>query len=153
MVEVEVELQGKSKVPSNSMVLPNRESVNDEAFDTSRLLEEVLERNNMLLALKRVITNKGSHGVDGMKIDELREHIKKHWDTIKFKLLEKRYNPSPVRRVEIPKPDGGVRLLGIPTVQDRLIQQAIAQVLSRIYEPSFSDNSLVFVLVEGRKIL
>ena len=72
MVEVEVELQGKPKVPSNSMVLPNRESVNDETFDTSRLLEEVLERNNMLLALKRVISNKGSHGVDGMKIDELR---------------------------------------------------------------------------------
>ncbi|MGG7175918.1 group II intron reverse transcriptase/maturase, partial [Clostridium neonatale] len=77
VMEVEVELQGKSKAPSNSMVLPNRESVNNGAFDTSRLLEEVLERNNMLLALKRVISNKGSHGVDGMKIDELREHIKK----------------------------------------------------------------------------
>lgn len=144
MMEVEVELQGKSKVPSNSMVLPNRESVNDGTFDTSRLLEEVLERNNMLLALKRVISNKGSHGVDGMKTDELREHIKKHWHTIKTKLLETKYNPSPVRRVEIPKADGGVRLLGIPTVQDRLIQQAIAQILSRIYEPSFSDNSFGF---------
>ena len=150
-MEVEVELQGKSKVPSNSMVLPNRESVNDEAFDTSRLLEEVLERNNMLLALKRVISNKGSHGVDGMKIDELREHIKKHWDTIKAKLLEIKYNPSPVRRVEIPKPDGGVRLLGIPTVQDRLIQQAIAQVLSRIYEPLFSENSFGFRPRRGAK--
>ena len=83
-MEVEVELQGKSKVPSNFMVLPNRERVNDGAFDTSRLLEEVLERNNMLLALKRVISNKDSHGVDGMKIDELREHIKKHWNTIKL---------------------------------------------------------------------
>ena len=151
VMEVEVELQGKSKVPSNSMVLPNRESVNGEAFDTSRLLEEVLERNNMLLALKRVISNKGSHGVDGMKIDELREHIKKHWDTIKAKLLEIKYNPSPVRRVEIPKPDGGVRQLGIPTVQDRLIQQAIAQVLSRIYEPSFSDNSFGFRPRRGAK--
>ncbi|MDG5857249.1 group II intron reverse transcriptase/maturase, partial [Clostridium beijerinckii] len=88
VMEVEVELQGKSKVRSNSMVLPNRESVNDGTFDTSRLLEEVLERNNMLLALKRVISNKGSHGVDGMKTDELREHIKKHWETIKAKLLE-----------------------------------------------------------------
>ena len=85
MVEVEVQLQGKSKVPSNSMVLPNRESINDEAFDTSRLLEKVLERNNMLLALKRVISNKGSHGVNGMKIDELREHIQKHWHTIRAK--------------------------------------------------------------------
>ena len=151
VMEVEVELQGKSKVPSNSMVLPNRESVNDEAFDTSRLLEEVLERNNMLLALKRVISNKGSHGVDGMKIDELREHIKKHWHTIKVKLLEMKYNPSPVRRIEIPKPDGGVRLLGIPTVQDRLIQQAIAQVLSKIYESSFSNNSFGFRPRRGAK--
>lgn len=151
LVEVEVELQGKSKVPSNSMVLPNRESVNDEAFDTNRLLEKVLERNNMLLALKRVISNKGSHGVDGMKIDELREHIQKHWHKIRAKLLEAKYNPSPVRRVEIPKPDGGVILLGIPTVQDRLIQQAIAQVLSKIYEPSFSDNSFRFRPRRGAK--
>ena len=151
VVEVEVELQGKSKVQSNFMVLPNRESVNDETFDTSMLLEEVLERNNMLLALKRVISNKGSHGVDGMKIDELREHIKKHWDTIKAKILESKYNPSPVRRVEIPKVDGGVRLLGIPTVQDRLIQQAITQVLSRIYEPLFSNNSFGFRPRRGAK--
>lgn len=151
VVEVEVELQGKSKVPSNSRVLPNRESVNDETFDASRLLEEVIERNNMLLALKRVISNKGSHGIDGMKIDELREHIQKHWHTIKTKLLEGKYNPSPVRRVEIPKPDGGVRLLGIPTVQDRLIQQAIAQVLSKIYEPSFSNNSFGFRPRRGAK--
>lgn len=151
VVEVEVELQGKSKVQSNFMVLPNRESVNDETFDTSMLLEEVFERNNMLLALKRVISNKGSHGVDGMKIDELREHIKKHWDTIKAKILESKYNPSPVRRVEIPKVDGGVRLLGIPTVQDRLIQQAIAQVLSRIYEPLFSNNSFGFRPRRGAK--
>ena len=151
VVEVEVELQGKSKVQSNFMVLPNRESVNDETFDTSMLLEEVLERNNMLLALKRVISNKGSHGVDGMKIDELREHIKKHWDTIKAKILESKYNPSPVRRVEIPKVDGGVRLLGIPTVQDRLIQQAIAKVLSRIYEPLFSNNSFGFRPRRGAK--
>lgn len=150
-MEVEVELQGKSKVPSNSMVLPNRESVNDGAFDTSRLLEEVLERNNMLLALKRVISNKGSHGVDGMKTDELREHIKRHWETIKAKLLENRYNPSPVRRKEISKPDGGIRLLGIPTVQDRLIQQAIAQVLSKIYEPLFSENSFGFRPRRGAK--
>ena len=151
VVEVEVELQGKSKVQSNFMVLPNRESVNDETFDTSMLLEEVLERNNMLLALKRVISNKGSHGVDGMKIDELREHIKKHWDTIKAKILESKYNPLPVRRVEIPKVDGGVRLLGIPTVQDRLIQQAIAQILSRIYEPLFSNNSFGFRPRRGAK--
>lgn len=86
-----------------------------------------------------------------MKIDELREHIKKHWNTIKAKILESKYNPSPVRRVEIPKIDGGVRLLGIPTVQDRLIQQAIAQVLSRIYEQLFSNNSFGFRSRRGAK--
>ena len=133
-MEVEVELQGMSKVPSNFMVLPNSESVNDEAFDNSRLLEKVLERNNMLLALKRVISNKGIHGVDGMKTDELREYIKKHRETIKTKLLENKYNPSPVRRKEISKLDGGVRFLGIPTAQDRLIQQALAQLLSKILD-------------------
>lgn len=92
-VEVEVELQGKQKMPSNSMTLLNSESVNGETFDTSNLLEVVLERNNMILALQRVIRNKGSHGVDGMKTDELREHIKKHWEKIKPKLLEGKYNP------------------------------------------------------------
>ena len=143
-VEVEVELQGKQKMHSNSMALQKGERVNDETFDTSNLLEMVLERNNMLLAMNRVIGNKGSHGVDEMKTDELREHIKKHWETIKPKLLEGKYNPSPVRRVEIPKPDGGIRLLGIPTVQDRMIQQAIAQVLNKIYEPIFSDSSYGF---------
>lgn len=143
-VEVEVELQGKQKMLSNSMALQKGERVNDESFDTSNLLEMVLERENMLLATNRVIRNKGSHGVDGMKIDELREHIIRHWKTIKPKLLEGKYNPSPVRRVEIPKPDGGIRMLGIPTVQDRMIQQAIAQVLNRIYEPIFSDSSYGF---------
>ena len=143
-VEVEVELRGKQKMHSNSMALQKGERVNDETFDTSNLLEMVLERNNMLLAMNRVIGNKGSHGVDEMKTDELREHIKKHWETIKPKLLEGKYNPSPVRRVEIPKPDGGIRLLGIPTVQDRMIQQAIAQVLNKIYEPIFSDSSYGF---------
>jgi len=108
------------------------------------ILEEVLERNNMLQALQRVLRNKGSHGVDRMRTDELREHIKEHWASIKTKLLEGKYNPLPVRRVQIPKPDGGIRLLGIPTVQDRMIQQAIAQVLNKIYEPTFSESSYGF---------
>src|SRR3712207_4764799 len=85
----------------------------------------------MLKAMKRVVANKGSHGIDGMKTDEFREFIIKNWITIKQKLLEGRYKPSPVRRVEIPKPDGGTRLLEIPTVLDRLIQQAIAQELNK----------------------
>lgn len=150
-VEVEMEVRDKQKVQSKIVDLLNRESVNDELFDTSRLLEDVLERNNMLEAMYRVIRNKGSHGIDGMKTDELREHVKKTWVTVKAKLLEGKYNPSPVRRVEIPKPDGGVRLLGIPTVQDRMIQQAIAQVLSKLYEPTFSESSFGFRPNRGAK--
>ena len=146
-----MEVQDKQKMQSKSVDLLNRESVNDELFDTSRLLEDVLERDNMLEAMYRVIRNKGSHGVDDMKTDELREHVKKTWLTVKSKLLEGKYNPSPVRRVEIPKPDGGVRLLGIPTVQDRMIQQAIAQTLSKIYEPTFSESSFGFRPERGAK--
>ena len=150
-VEIEMEVRDKQKVQSKIVDLLNRESVNDELFDTSRLLEDVLERNNMLEAMYRVIRNKGSYGIDGMKTDELREHVKKTWATVKTKLLEGKYNPSPVRRVEIPKPDGGVRSLGIPTVQDRMIQQAIAQVLSKLYEPTFSESSFGFRPNRGAK--
>ena len=150
-VEVEMEVRDKQRVQSKIVDLLNRESVNDELFDTSRLLEDVLERNNMLEAMYRVIRNKGSYGIDGMKTDELREHVKKTWATVKTKLLEGKYNPSPVRRVEIPKPDGGVRSLGIPTVQDRMIQQAIAQVLSKLYEPTFSESSFGFRPNRGAK--
>ena len=150
-VEVEIEVRDKQKVQSKTVDLLNRESVNDELFDTSRLLEDVLERNNMSEAMYRVIRNKGSYGIDGMKTDELREHVKKTWATVKTKLLEGKYNPSPVRRVEIPKPDGGVRSLGIPTVQDRMIQQAIAQVLSKLYEPTFSESSFGFRPNRGAK--
>ena len=146
-----MEVRDKQKVQSKIVDLLNRESVNDELFDTSRLLEDVLERNNMLEAMYRVIRNKGSYGIDGMKTDELREHVKKNWATVKTKLLEGKYNPSPVRRVEIPKPDGGVRLLGIPTVQDRMIQQAIAQILSKLYEPTFSESSFGFRPNRGAK--
>ena len=150
-VEVEMEVRDKQKMQSTTVDLLNRESVNDELFDTSRLLEDVLERDNMLKAMYRVIRNKGSHGIDGMKTDELREHVKRTWTTVKSKLLEGKYNPSPVRRIEIPKPDGGIRLLGIPTVQDRMIQQAIAQVLSEIYEPTFSESSFGFRPNRGAK--
>jgi len=98
----------------------------------------------MLLALQRVEKNKGSHGVDMMPVQNLRQHIVENWISIKEAILKGTYEPMPVRRVEIPKPDGGVRLLGIPTVTDRLIQQAIAQVLSRIYDPMFSEHSYGF---------
>ena len=108
------------------------------------LMNQILSRENMLQALKRVEKNKGSHGVDMMPVQTLRQHILENWSSIKEHILNGVYEPQPVRRIEIPKPDGGVRLLGIPTVTDRLIQQAIAQVLSRLYDPSFSDHSYGF---------
>lgn len=114
LVEGEVELQDKRGAQSNNLELTKGERENNVIDDTDNLLEMVLERENMLKAMKRVIANKGSHGIDGMKTDEFREFIIKNWITIKQKLLEGRYKPSPVRRVEIPKPDGGIRLLGIP---------------------------------------
>ena len=108
------------------------------------LMERILSRENLLSALKRVERNKGSHGVDEMPVQNLRKHILEHWESMKMELLEGTYEPQPVRRVEIPKPDGGVRLLGIPTVTDRFIQQAIAQVLTSLYDPTFSDHSYGF---------
>ena len=108
------------------------------------MLNQILERQNMIRALKRVETNKGKHGVDMMPVQTLRQHIFENWETIKSQILNGTYEPQPVRRVEIPKPDGGVRLLGIPTVTDRLIQQAILQILSKEYDKSFSNNSFGF---------
>lgn len=108
------------------------------------LMNPILSRENLLLALKRVERNKGSHGVDKMPVKFLRQHVVENWLTIKKQILEGTYQPQPVRRIEIPKPDGGVRLLGIPTVTDRLIQQAIAQVLSNLYDPNFSNHSYGF---------
>jgi len=89
-----------------------------------RLMESILERENMQRALRRVRRNGGAPGIDGMSVDELPRYLKRHWDEIKAELLAGVYKPQPVRQKEIPKPDGGVRLLGIPTVLDRLIQQA-----------------------------
>jgi RNA-directed DNA polymerase len=92
------------------------------------MLDQLLSRENLLEALKRVEANKGSHGVDGMSVKSLREHIKQNWQIIRQAIEEGTYQPNPVRRVEIPKPNGGgVRMLGIPTVTDRMLQQAIAQ--------------------------
>ncbi|WP_338471239.1 group II intron reverse transcriptase/maturase [Niallia sp. XMNu-256] len=108
------------------------------------LLNQILSRKSMLLALKRVEQNKGSHGVDMMPVQNLRQHLVENWVSIRGAILKGTYEPMPVRRVEIPKPDGGVRLLGIPTVTDRLIQQAIAQILSKIYDPMFSEHSYGF---------
>jgi len=108
------------------------------------MLNQILTRPNMIQALKRVEANKGSQGVDMMPVQTLRQHILENWDSIKAQILAGTYEPQPVLRVEIPKPDGGVRLLGIPTVTDRLIQQAISQILSKEYDQTFSDNSYGF---------
>jgi RNA-directed DNA polymerase len=111
---------------------------------TIRLMESVCERQNMRRALRRVRKNKGAPGIDGMTVEELPGYIKRHWPKIKAELLVGVYKPLPVRRKEIEKPDGGVRLLGIPTVLDRLIQQAIAQVLQAIWDHTFSEFSYGF---------
>ena len=108
------------------------------------MIDHVLSRANMLSALERVETNKGSHGVDGISVKDLRRHIQQNWETIRESIQNGTYEPSPVRRVEIPKPNGGKRLLGIPTVTDRLIQQAITQVLTPIFDPTFSEHSYGF---------
>lgn len=108
------------------------------------LMEQILSRENLQTALKRVEANKGAAGEDGVTTRQLREYIQKHWPRIKLELQEGTYKPSPVRKVEIPKPDGGVRILGIPTVIDRLIQQATLQVLTPLFDPGFSPHSYGF---------
>jgi len=111
---------------------------------TETLLERIVSKGNLYDAYERVKKNNGSHGIDGMRVDELLPYLKEHATEIIESLLDGTYRPKPVRRVEIPKPDGGLRLLGIPTVLDRMIQQAIANKLNDIFEPVFSDNSFGF---------
>src|SRR6202012_2272567 len=111
---------------------------------TNRLMEEVCERENLKEALRRVKANKGSAGVDGMTVGGITDYLKQHWPAIREQLLNGTYEPRPVRRVEIPKPDGGVRKLGIPTVLDRFVQQAVMQVLQKQWDPTFSQYSYGF---------
>ena len=110
-------------------------------LEMESLMEAVVARENMHAALTRVELNRGAPGVDGMTTDALRGYLREHWPRIKAALLADEYGPAPIRRVEIPKPGGGVRELGIPTVLDRLIQQAVHQVLQPIFEPHFSEHS------------
>ena len=105
---------------------------------TEQLMEEVCDRENLERAWKRVRQNKGSPGVDRMTIGDARDYLREHWPSIRSQLLEGTYQPQPVKRVEIPKPDGGVRMLGVPCVVDRLIQQALLQVLQGQWDPTFS---------------
>jgi RNA-directed DNA polymerase len=104
-------------------------------------MEEVCEREKRREALKRVRANQGSPGIDGVTVDELPEYLEQHWPAIREQLMSGTYKPKPVKRVEIPKPDGGVRKLGIPTVLDRFVQQAVQQVLQKQWDPTFSEYS------------
>ena len=109
-----------------------------------RTMEEVVRRENLLIALKRVLANKGSSGIDGMSVEELRDYLKLHWPQIRDQLITGGYRPQPVVRVSIPKPGGGTRELGVPTVLDRFIQHALHQVLSPLYDETFSASSYGF---------
>jgi RNA-directed DNA polymerase len=111
------------------------------AGNDEQLMEEVCGRENCLQAYKRVKSNKGSPGIDGMTVEQLPAHLKEHWPAIREQLLSGTYVPQPVKRVEIPKPDGGVRQLGIPTVLDRMVQQAVMQVLQGRWDAEFSEHS------------
>ena len=110
----------------------------------SQLLEEILSRDIMRLAYKKVKANKGASGIDGITIEEIDDYLKENWVNIREKIRKRKYKPKPVRRVEIPKPDGGVRNLGVPTVVDRIIEQAIVQRVTPIVEPHFSEYSYGF---------
>ena len=116
----------------------------DGRSGTDHLMDEVVERGNVRVALKKVKGNKGSPGVDGMTVEELPAYLNAHWETLRAQLLDGSYQPQPVRQQEIPKSGGGVRKLGIPTVVDRLVQQAILQVLQPRFDPTFSEHSYGF---------
>src|SRR5499426_544638 len=131
---------GREDIESPSVVNEPERPAN-----TCRIMEDVCERANLKEALRQVTSNKGSAGIDGMTVDQLADFLKQHWSAIREQLLNGTYEPKPVRRVEIPKPDGGgVRKLGIPTVLDRFIQQAVLQVLQRRWDRTFSDHSYGF---------
>lgn len=120
------------------------ESKSQSPTSNEKLMEEILERENLIKALKRVKENKGSPGIDGMKVNQLPSYLKENWPEIRNQLLEGSYKPQPVKRVEIPKREGGVRKLGIPTTLDRFIQQAVMQVLQKQWDATFSEHSYGF---------
>src|SRR5664280_1505825 len=129
-------LGGGTETPTAKHMSESPANNNDE-----QLMEEVCERENCLRAYKRVKANKGSPGIDGITVGKLPGYLKEHWPAIRVQLLEGTYKPQPVKRVEIPKPDGGVRKLGIPTVLDRMVQQAVMQVLQGRWDAEFSEHS------------
>lgn len=137
--------EGRSEAPKapgeGSETLAAKRISESPANNSEQLMEEVCEWENCLQALKRVKSNKGSAGIDGMTVDALSAYLKEHWPAISEQLLSGTYKPQPVKRVEIPKPDGGVRQLGIPTVLDRMVQQAVLQVLQGRWDAEFSEHS------------
>lgn len=135
--------RGEASTAQRSVETPTAASGNERSGN-DHLMEMVIEGSNVLKALKRVKQNKGSPGIDGMTVEELSEHLKQNWETLRAELLAGTYQPQPVREVEIPKSGGGVRKLGIPTVLDRWIQQCILQVLQPMIDPSFSEHSYGF---------
>lgn len=139
--EVTVKPPGPAKGPSPS---PAQGGASPRGGQGNGLMEQVVARDNMRAALERVEENEGAAGIDGVQVNYLRDLLRECWPQVREELLQGTYRPQPVRRVEIPKPGGGTRLLGIPTVLDRLIQQALLQVLTPIFDPTFSDASYGF---------
>ncbi len=140
----EIRLEAERVPRAQSSDLANSSKKARTEICTENLLERIVSSENMNKALKRVERNKGSHGIDGMQTDTLRSYLMENGKALVFEILEGRYKPKPVRKVEIPKPDGGKRGLGIPVVVDRVIQQAISQVLTEVFEPEFSEHSYGF---------
>jgi len=140
----EVELETQDRQEACSMPSASDMAKAKVQTDTANLLEKILLRDNLNKAYKRVKENKGGYGVDGMKVEKLLPFLKQHGLSLIKEIAMGKYKPQPVRRVEIPKPNGGIRLLGIPTVVDRFIQQAIAQVLTKVYDKDFSESSYGF---------
>ena len=140
---VSAEQKEYAEVSAHQRITENNDIITD--FQTDKLLEKILSNDNLNQAFKKVKSNKGAGGVDGMKVDELLSFLKNNGKQLKQQIMEGKYNPNPVRRVEIPKETKGeFRKLGVPTVVDRVFQQAITQVLSPIYEKQFSENSYGF---------
>jgi RNA-directed DNA polymerase len=146
--ETTLETNGRNPQGANGGVSNTTAMGDNDCGDCLHMMEAVVERGNMTAAYKRVVGNKGAAGTDGMSVDELQPYLDKHWERIKSELLEDRYTPSPVLKIEIPKPNGGIRNLGIPVVVDRLIGQGLYQVMKPQFEPGFSVNSYGFI--EGR---
>ena len=145
--QMELPLEDRGEAPTaarSGEAMSTAQGDERSGLDTLALMERVVEGGNLRQALKRVQQNKGSPGVDGLTVDGLTDYLREHWGVIREQLLAGTYRPSAVKRVEIPKPGGGVRMLGIPTVLDRFIQQAVLQVLQPTIDPTFSESSYGF---------